>query len=181
MYPQAAHDVGQIIAERKDVLVYGGGSPGCMGALATGCLSHGGTVIGIIPRFFIENEPPMEALTKPPHSLIYVENMSERKCRMFRTADAVITLPGGWGSLDEFFEDITDSKLVHFTKAQPRPHVLVNLGGYWDPLIAVIHRVVEKKFGRLPDTLKIVESVDQIFPKLDEMMYGPNVRTLAAG
>ena len=179
-YVRAAHDTGQVVAERGDILVYGGGSPGCMGALATGCMSHGGTVIGIIPEFIFGKEQPMTGLQSPPHEFIVTKTMSERKCRMFALADAVVTLPGGYGSLDEFFEDLTDSKLAELHRGKVRPHVLVNLDGYWDPLITMINRIVERQFGPRLHNLFIVDRVEDIYPKLNEATDTSNVRHLRA-
>ena len=174
-YIQASHDTGQLIAENRDRLVYGGGSPGCMGALASGCMSHGGAVTGIIPDFIFGKEQPMTSLRKPPHKLIVTNSMSERKDKMFELAHVVVTLPGGYGTMDELFEGLTNSKLVEWRGSVMRPNILVNIDGYWDPLISLIdNTIVSKKFGpQLPNRF-VVNRVDEIYPQLNAAM-GQNI------
>jgi uncharacterized protein (TIGR00730 family) len=120
-------------------LIYGGGRVGLMGLVADAALGAGGRVTGIIPGFLHDRELGHTGVSE----LIVVESMHERKQRMFELADAFAILPGGLGTLDEAFECITWRQLgLH-----DRPIVLVDVGGYWQPLMRLIDQVVETGFA----------------------------------
>ncbi len=138
VYLQAAHRLGEILAENSVTVVYGGGAAGSMGRLAEGALARKGTVIGVIPRFMQELEWGHSRLTE----LHVVEDMRERKHRMLTGADAAIALPGGCGTLEELLEAITLKRLGIYLN----PIVLVNTGGFFNPLIELLERAVQQRF-----------------------------------
>lgn len=118
-------------------LVYGGGSVGLMGVLANRMLARGGTVTGVIPRFLADKELSHGRLTE----LILTETMHERKQEMSRRADAFAVLPGGFGTMEEFFEILT-WKQLHL---HDRPIVVANTEGWFDPILAYFEKAVELK------------------------------------
>ena len=149
----AAHRLGNGLAERNMRLVYGAGDVGLMGTVANACQSAGGEVFGVIP----ENLMDMEVGKQDLSSFIITENMHERKKIMFMNADIIVTLPGGAGSLDEFFEILTWAQLGLHSK----PIYLLNIEGYWSPLMALIDHQIESGFAdpSLLDLFKVVASV----------------------
>jgi uncharacterized protein (TIGR00730 family) len=120
--------------------VYGGASVGLMGALADSALAAGGTVIGVIPSRLVEHEIAHAHLTK----LHVTETMHERKALMGELSDAVIAMPGGTGTLDELFELFTWKQLGLHRK----PIGLLDVGGYWQPLLAFLEHAVDERFLR---------------------------------
>src|SRR5690625_5063415 len=139
-YLQAASDLGQFLAERQIRLVYGGGRVGLMGAAADSCMRAGGEVLGIIPDFLLRHEVGHTGLTE----LQVVDTMHERKMRMAEHADAFCILPGGLGTLEELFEVLTWRQLGLHDK----PIILLDIAGYWEPLIQLIRRQAEEGFLR---------------------------------
>ena len=139
-YEQIATQTGKYIAENGYRLVYGGGNIGLMGTIARATLAHGGEVIGIIPHFLANREGIHLEVTE----LIYVETMLERKQVMAQRSDAVITLPGGYGTMDELFEELTASQLG-FHK---RPIGLLNANGFYTPLIEMLDKMTYEGFLR---------------------------------
>jgi uncharacterized protein (TIGR00730 family) len=137
-YHEAAGALGRALAAAGDAIVYGGGSTGSMGALADAALAEGGEVIGIQPRFMRELEWTHPGLT----DLVLVDDMQERKREMLRVADAIVTLPGGSGTFEELFDALTAKRLGLF----PKPIVIVNQGGFFDPLFALLRRSVDERF-----------------------------------
>jgi len=137
-YAEYADAAGRLLASRGLEVVYGGASVGLMGALADGALAAGGTVIGVIPTRLVESEIAHAGLTK----LHVVETMHERKRLMGELSDAVIALPGGTGTLDELFELFTWRQLgLHH-----KPIGLLDIGGYWQPLLAFLEHAVNERF-----------------------------------
>ncbi len=134
----AAAELGRALARAGDSIVYGGGGVGSMGALADAAIAEGGRVIGIQPRFMRELEWTHAALTE----LVLVEDMQERKREMLRRADAIVTLPGGSGTFEELFDALTAKRLGLF----PKPIVIVNQGGFFEPLFTLLRRSVEERF-----------------------------------
>jgi uncharacterized protein (TIGR00730 family) len=120
--------------------VYGGGNVGLMGAMADACLGQGGRVVGVMPRALVEKEIAHLGLTE----LHVVESMHERKALMADLADAFIGLPGGYGTWEEFCEVLTWSQLGLHRKAC----ALLNVNGFYDPLLAMANRAVEEGFLR---------------------------------
>lgn len=125
---EAASATGRAIAERGWGVVYGGGHVGLMGLVADAALAAGGEVVGVIPGFMVEKELAHSRLTQ----LVVVDSMHERKMRMHELSDAVIALPGGFGILDELFELLTWRQIGLHNK----PIALLNVDGFFDPLIA---------------------------------------------
>jgi len=139
-YRQAAQRVGELLAERAITLVYGGGNVGLMGALADACLAAGGRVIGVIPRALKEKEIAHVGLSE----MHVVGTMHERKALMADLAEAFLTLPGGFGTWDEFCEALTWSQLGLQRKACS----FLNVEGYYDALLALADRAAEDGFIR---------------------------------
>ncbi|MFB0909373.1 MAG: TIGR00730 family Rossman fold protein [Flavobacterium sp.] len=130
--------LGQTLAKHKIELVYGGANVGLMGAVADGVLNRGGTVIGVIPDFLRSKEIAHNGLTE----LIVVDSMHERKTKMNDLCDGVITLPGGFGTLEEFFEMLTWAQLGLHKK----PIAVLNSNGFYDALIVLLDTMVKKGF-----------------------------------
>ena len=130
IYKTAASTFGRILAEAGVDLVFGGGQIGLMGELANANLAHNGKVIGVIPRHLNDVEIAHPGLTQ----LHVVEDMHKRKEMMFRLSDAMVALPGGFGTLEEILEVITWKQLGMHNK----PIIIVNVGGYWDSLISLL-------------------------------------------
>jgi len=130
--------LGQQIASGGWGLVYGGTSIGLMGATADAALAGGAEVIGVLPRNLQDREIAHRGLTK----LHLVGSMHERKALMASLADAFIALPGGYGTLDEFFEIVTWAQLTIHSK----PCILINTGGYYDPLLRFLDHTVSEEF-----------------------------------
>lgn len=135
-YREGAYELGQVLASRDIGLVYGGAKIGLMGAVADGALSKGGEVIGVLPTFLRSKEIAHNGLTE----LILVESMHERKSIMNDLCDGVIALPGGFGTMEELFEILTWAQLGLHQK----PIALLNLHGFYDPLIELIRTMVDK-------------------------------------
>ncbi|MEO8097937.1 MAG: TIGR00730 family Rossman fold protein [Acidobacteriota bacterium] len=137
-YADAALTLGRILAEQGITLVYGAGNIGLMGILADSCLAAGGKVIGVIPDALVRHEVAHLGLTE----LRVVESMHQRKAMMADLADAFIALPGGVGTFEELFEIWTWSQLGLQRKACG----LLNVGGYYDHLIALADHAVTEGF-----------------------------------
>jgi uncharacterized protein (TIGR00730 family) len=151
-YAEAARGLGRAMVERGLELVYGGGSIGLMGLLADEVLRQGGIVRGVIPHALFVREVGHRGLTE----CRVVDSMHERKQAMVDMSDAFVTLPGGYGTLDETFEALTWAQLgIH-----QKPIVLVNVRGFWDPLVASCDRMVKDGFLRQDnrDLLNVVET-----------------------
>ena len=138
IYKSAARRFGEELARRGLTLVYGGGKVGLMGIVADSVLENGGRVVGVIPRFLMEREVGHGGVTE----LLIVENMHERKATMAEYADAFVALPGGVGTLEEIFEAWTWMMLGLHNK----PVGLLQVGNYFDPLLAYLDRTVEEGF-----------------------------------
>ena len=139
-FADAAASLGRLLATRGIRLVYGGGRVGLMGVLADAVMAGGGSVDGVITRALEEREVGHSGLTK----LQVVTTMHERKAAMIGESDAFIMLPGGFGTLDEFLEVLSWSQLGIHSK----PCGILNLGGYFDPLLALFDRAVREGFLR---------------------------------
>lgn len=137
-YLSAARRMGAAIAARGLELVFGGGKTGLMGAVADGALESGGRVTGVIPGYFNTPQLAHGGLTR----MEVVETIHQRKARMVELADAFIALPGGYGTLEEFFEVLTWAQIGLHRK----PIGLLNARGYYDPLLAMIEHVRAEGF-----------------------------------
>jgi uncharacterized protein (TIGR00730 family) len=148
------------MAEENITLIYGGGSVGLMGVLADRILDRGGKVIGVIPEFLRTSELAHEGVTE----MIVTQSMHERKIEMSRRADAFAVLPGGFGTLDEFFEILTWKQLGLHEK----PIVVANTGGWFDPILSYFRQAENQQMispGNIA-LLDVVESGKQIVDAL---------------
>ena len=153
-YMEAARSFGRLLAHRGIGVVYGGSSVGLMAALADTMMDEIGDVIGVIPRMLVEREVANKTLS----DLRIVGTMHERKALMAELSDGFVALPGGVGTLEEFFEIWTWGQLGMHTK----PCGLLNVGGYFDPLLEFLDHAVEEKFVRdVHRAMVIVESDPQ--------------------
>ena len=153
----AAAALGRASAERGVRIVFGGGRVGLMGILADAALAAGGKVTGVIPETLMEWEVGHNGLG----DLRVVDTMHSRKQLMCEEADAFCALPGGFGTLDETFEIVTWRQL----QLHDKPVVLVNLDGFWDPLVALMQHQAAAGYirpGHL-DLLKVVDSIEAVF------------------
>jgi uncharacterized protein (TIGR00730 family) len=155
IYKEAADYLGTRLAQEDIKLVFGGGRVGLMGILADAVIKNGGRAIGFIPHYLEEYEGSHNGIQE----LHIVDSMHTRKSKMAENSDAFIILPGGFGTLDELFEILTWRQLDLHTK----PIIIVNINNYWDPLISLMHNVVEHNFARLTDIqlVNVVSSVDE--------------------
>lgn len=135
----AATETGQMLARNSWRLVYGAGDVGLMGRVASATQDAGGQTFGVIPTHLLDWEVGKRDLD----SFIITETMHERKKVMFMNADAVVVLPGGAGSLDEFFEALTWRQLGLHEK----PVYLLNINGFWTPLLGLIDHVIDQGFA----------------------------------
>jgi len=139
-YPLAARQLGQAIGENGYTLVFGGGGVGLMGEVARAARGAGAPVIGVLPAFLRAIEPPLKSAAE----LIVTPDLQQRKARMLALADAFVILPGGLGTLDEYFEVITTTQLKEHTK----PIIVVDIGGYFAPLKTLLDQIVAHGFAR---------------------------------
>jgi uncharacterized protein (TIGR00730 family) len=135
--------MGRSVADAGCGLVYGGGCVGLMGVLADAALAAGGEVIGVIPAAMLEWEVGHPGVT----SLEVVQTMHERKARMAELSDGFIAMPGAYGTLEEFFEVLTWLQLGFHSK----PVAILNVAGFFDPLLAMLDRLVDEGFLRSED------------------------------
>jgi uncharacterized protein (TIGR00730 family) len=159
-FVEAAIALGKAFAENGIRLVYGGGSIGLMGAVATSVLENGGTVTGIIPDFLTIRENALARVQE----MIVTPDMHERKRLMFERSDAFVALPGGIGTLEELVEQLTWQQLGRHSK----PILLANIDGFWEPLLALLAHMRATAFIRptlAVDILK-AERVEDILPRL---------------
>lgn len=137
-YRESAAALGRELAKRGITLVYGGAKVGLMGAVADAVLEHGGEVIGVLPHFLQEREIAHNGLTE----LILVDSMHERKAKMADLADGFIALPGGPGTMEEFFEIFTWGQLGLHRK----PCGFLNVNHYYDPLVSLFEKMEREQF-----------------------------------
>ncbi len=161
-YREAATELGASVAAAGIGVVYGGGRVGLMGLVADAALAGGGEVIGIIPSRLRDAELAHRGATE----LVVVESMHERKRLMAGKADAFAVLPGGIGTLDEMFEILSWKQL----RLHDKPILLVDIGGYWAPLGALLENIVAKGFARpeARELLRVVPTVAALMTTLEE-------------
>ncbi len=138
-YAQAARELGRLIGENGHRLVFGGGFIGLMGEVARAAGEAGAPITGILPEMLRHVEPPRELLEE----LIITADLQERKVRMMELADAFVILPGGLGTMDEYFEVVTSAQLSLHRK----PIVLIDVNGYFEPLEGLIRHIVSHGFA----------------------------------
>ncbi|MEM5332182.1 TIGR00730 family Rossman fold protein [Paraburkholderia sp. JHI2823] len=162
-YVEAGEQLGRALAASGLALIYGGGTSGVMGAVARGTLNVRGQVSAIIPRFLLNRESTMDALTML-EDLTITETMHERKQKMFERADAFVVLPGGIGTVDETMEIMTWCQLGRHRK----PMVLVNVKRFWDPMLTMLDHMRRAGFihsGHLLQPI-VVDRVDDVIPAI---------------
>jgi uncharacterized protein (TIGR00730 family) len=160
----AARDLGALIAARGWRLVYGAGDVGLMGEVARSAMAAGAKTLGVIPTHLLGREQGRRDLGQ----FVITEDIHERKKVMFMNSDAVVVLPGGAGSLDEFFEVLTWAQIgLHI-----KPIYLLQSAGYWNPLIALIRHVIDEGFAdpsleghfrAIPDVASLAAALDLSF------------------
>ncbi|OGS07171.1 MAG: Rossman fold protein, TIGR00730 family [Elusimicrobia bacterium RIFOXYA12_FULL_51_18] len=151
-YASAAAGLGRLLAENGITLVYGGGRTGLMGAVADGALKAGGKVIGVIPTDLTGIELEHKGLTE----MIVTGDMHSRKAKMHRLSDAFIALPGGIGTFDELFEALCWAQLGFHNK----PCGLLNIKGYYDPLLKLVKNAADEGFVRKEDSERLLISAE---------------------
>ena len=156
----AAQRFGALLAKEGVGLIYGGGSRGLMGAVATAVLDHGGHVTGVIPEFLQNREQTLERAQE----IIVTPDMHVRKQTMFERADAFVALPGGIGTLEELVEQLTWAQLGRHKK----PILILNIRNFWDPLCALLDHMRRLEFIRtdLAVALLVAERPEDVLSKL---------------
>ena len=159
-YIEAAHTLGKALAENGIRLVFGGGSVGMMGAVASAALNHGGLVTGIIPDFLTTRENALSRVQE----MIVTPDMHERKRLMFERSDAFVALPGGVGTLEELVEQLTWKQLGRHAK----PVLLANIDNFWEPLFSLLSHMRQTEFIRASLNVDILKAdrVEEIMPML---------------
>ncbi len=157
LYIQHATALGQLLAAKNIVLIYGGGNKGIMGAVANGVMEKNGQVIGIIPEVLLGWEQQHEGISE----LIVVEDMHIRKRMMYEKCDAAIILPGGFGTLDELFEMLTWNQLsIHDKRI-----FMLNTAGFYNALLEHMEKMIQEDFlyHSLKDSFTVVLTPEEIF------------------
>jgi uncharacterized protein (TIGR00730 family) len=165
VYAELAKNLGLELVKRKIRLIYGGGSLGLMGVISDTVMQAGGEVTGIIPYFLDRLEVGNPNLTE----IIKVETMHERKAIMERMSDAIFTLPGGFGSMDELFEILSWSQLCLHAK----PVVIININGFYDHLLAQLEVMTKEGFLRAEnkDLLLVAQNIEEAFQKISDFKH----------
>ena len=158
LFTEHAYKLGEILAEHRITVIYGGGRRGLMGTIADGALSKQGKVIGIIPKLLLDTEHQHDEITE----LQIVETMHIRKQLLYENCDAAIILPGGFGTLEEVFEMLTwIQRDIHNKKI-----LFLNSGGFYDHLIAHIQHMENEGFlyGSFTEKATVISSPEEIIP-----------------
>ena len=161
-YVNAANKLGKQLAENGHTIIYGGSTIGMMGALADAALAQGGKVIGVMPTHLIEREVAHNRLTE----LHEVDTMHTRKFKMAELAQAFVAMPGGCGTLDEFFEIFTWAQINLHTK----PVILLNINGFYDALLDHFEKMIAEGF--VPDhhraLFQVAKNVEEVLHLLNK-------------
>nr|WP_242698523.1 TIGR00730 family Rossman fold protein [Bacillus sp. SD088] len=168
IYLDNAKKLGEELAASDRMLVYGGAQVGCMGALADSALNSGGNVVGVIPKKLQDVEIAHRNLTE----LYVVETMHERKAKMAELANGFIALPGGAGTLEEWFEVFTWAQLGYHQK----PCGLLNVNGFFDPLMSMLNYTIEEGFmnSKYRDLIVIDSEPKRLLDKMEN--YSPPLK-----
>ncbi len=161
IYMDMAKELGKAIAQSERTLVYGGAQVGCMGAIADSALQNNGEVIGVIPEKLKNVELAHLGLTE----LHVVKTMHERKAKMADLSDAFVALPGGAGTLEEWFEVFTWAQLGYHQK----PCAFLNINGFYDPLLKMLDHTIEEGFMRedYRELILVESNIEKLFSKLE--------------
>ncbi len=167
IFKEYAYQLGNSLAENNIGLVYGGAKVGLMGAVANGTLEKGGYVTGVLPYFLKEKELAHTQLSE----IIYVDTMHQRKAMMYELSDGIISLPGGFGTMDEMFEFLTWGQL----SLHKKPTGILNINGYYDNLINFIDTTIESGFVKEEhrNILIISDNIEELISKMKS--YEPPV------
>jgi cytokinin riboside 5'-monophosphate phosphoribohydrolase len=161
-HTEAARRLGRALAERGHVLVWGGATAGTMGELARAAQEAGGRVVGVIPQSLVD----VEIAYVDADELIVTRDLRDRKAEMEARADAFVVLPGGFGTLEELLEQLT----LRLLGLHDKPIVLVDVHGFWQPLLALFERLYQDRFAR-PESraaYAVATDVDDALAILDE-------------
>ena len=159
-------NLAEVFISKKVELVYGGGSVGVMGLIANAVLQKGGKVTGVIPQFLLDKEVEHHGIT----TLIVTENMHQRKQKMADLSDGFIILPGGFGTMEEFFEVLTWLQLGLHNK----PIGILNVEGFYDHLLAQLDVMVERKFLKASNRELVLEDKDAKALVEKMLIFKPN-------
>lgn len=164
-FAEAAAELGGMLAERNIRVLFGGGSVGLMGVLADAVLAHGGSITGVIT----EQLNGLELGHPGVRDMIVVESMAERRTLLIKGTDGVITLPGGYGSMDEHFEALTLAQLHQYRK----PVGLLNVQGYYNPMLQMLDHMVEYGFLKAQNRELCIDasSVPELLDKMTAYEY----------
>jgi uncharacterized protein (TIGR00730 family) len=173
-YRDAAFELGRLLAKAGATVVFGGGGIGSMGSLADGVHAAGGRLVGVMPHFMRE----LESAHRHRESIVWTKDMAERKALLRDGSDALVALPGGVGTFEELLEALTLKRLGLYDK----PIIIVNQGGYYDPLIAQIRRAVDERFmdERHLAMFTVVDRVDAVLDAIGPITTSGVDSTLAA-
>jgi uncharacterized protein (TIGR00730 family) len=159
IYLQHAQQLGKLLAENKVTMIYGGGGKGIMGSIADAVMKHKGKVVGIIPQGLVDKEHQHKNITE----LTIVDDMHNRKKKLYELCDAAMILPGGFGTLDELFEILTWNQLSIHDKTI----FILNSGGFYDHLIQHIFQLERNGFLYDPvEEIKILNTPEDILDYL---------------
>ncbi len=172
-FAQAAEALGSLFAKNDIGLVYGGGRIGLMGICARAVMARGGHVTGVIPDFLQTSEIGYEGIS----DLQIVGSMHERKQKMFEYSDAFLALPGGIGTLEETIEMLTWAQLDRHN----HPIFLLNIAGFWDPLIDLFKHMVARGFAQpaVHSQYTVVDDVEQVLPRIKAEIASRRAGTLS--
>lgn len=161
IFEESAYNLGKILADQGIRLVYGGGGLGLMGAVATGALDHGGEVTGIIPEVLVDREMAHTGV----QDMRIVKNMSIRKEQLIDEADAIVILPGGAGTMEEFFQVFVAGQIGIYQK----PIAFVNTAGYYDSLFELFNTFIQHDFleERFLELIRKVDRIEDVIKKLE--------------
>lgn len=160
-FAKDAYNLGKTLAQQQIDLIYGGAKIGIMGKVAQGALDNEGRVIGVIPEFLKRKEVYHDGLSE----LIITQNMHDRKLKMHELSDGILMLPGGFGTLEEFFEMLTWAQLgLH-----PYPIAVLNTNGFYDELLQMLKKMVEKGFVKKEnlDAILVDDNIDLLLEKMN--------------
>lgn len=156
LFEKQAKELGYLLAEKNITLIYGGGNAGIMGIISNATLEKGGSVTGIIPCILKDREVHHEGITE----LIIVDNMHTRKKMLYEKCDAAIILPGGFGTMDEFFEMVTWNQLsIHNKKI-----FILNSAGFYDHLLSLANNMQSEGFlyDKIEDRFVVISSPEEL-------------------
>lgn len=162
-YFEKVEELGRNLAKRGHSLVFGGGGHGLMGAAANGFHAEGGHIMGVIPKFF--DEENIEAICEFCDDLVYTNTMRDRKQIMEDNSDAFIIVPGGIGTFEEFFEILTLKQLCRHNK----PIVIYNINGYYNEINTAMSAAISKNFvkNNCLELYQITEDLDELYAFLE--------------